>query len=380
MKIAFDLRWIRSEKIDGTSRYAIDLVSHLIQHTDEHRYVLLGDAALIERFIPDAFQLKQVEVRSIPERLLSIHDFWRTPRSLESLGIDIYHSPSYLCSPFTGSYAKILTVFDLIPFLFPDALSKSRLFWKIFYATRLPALIILRSANAIVTTSEHTKQDLVRMFNVPAGKIRVIEIGLDARFHINVSVPDDFWQRYRLPPKFLLYVGRQDPYKGIAHLVRALALLPPDLRATYSIVIAGKTDLRYIGDVQKIVAELGLQERVRFLDYVPDADLPALYVAATLLVQPSLYEGFGLPPLEAMACGTPVIYADSSSLTEVVGKAGYAVQPGSAEALATAIREMVENDTVRADYRQRGLQHVRRYSWDIVTKDILNMYVPLLLH
>lgn len=374
MKIALDLRWIRSENIDGTSRYAIDLVSHLIRRSDAYRYVLLGDAALIEQFLPEATQARHVEIATIPEQLLSIHDFWRTPWSLQSLGIDVYHSPSYLTSPFKGTYTKILTVFDLIPFIFPSALSKSRLFWKLFYATRYPASAILRSADIVVTTSDHTKQDLVCLLNVPAEKIRTIWIGIDTRFHPGISVSEEFFQRHQLPRKFFLYVGRQDPYKGIAYLVRALALLPPHLREAYSIVIAGKTDLRYIDEVHSAVEELELGQQVCFLDYVPDSDLPALYTAATLLVHPSLYEGFGLPPLEAMACGTPVVYANTSSLTELIGDAGYAVEPSSIEALATGMRKLLEQQTLREAFVQRGLRHVQRYSWDAVTQKVLELY------
>ncbi len=374
MNIAIDVRWIRSEHIDGTSRYAIDLVSNLLQRDTEHRYLLLGDPALIQHAIPDVLEYKQAEIRTIPEQLLSIHDFWRTPRSLQALGIDIYHSPSYLCSPFTGTYKKIVTVFDVIPFLFLEALSKSRLFWKLFYATRLPTRTILQSANTIVTASENTKHDLIRLFNVSPDKIRVIGIGLDVRFHANISVPNDFFERYHLPQKFLVYVGRQDPYKGIAYLIQAFAMLPHHIQETCSLVIAGKNDLRYITSVHALIERLELTQRVRFLDYVPDSDLPSLYSAASLLVHPSLYEGFGLPPLEAMACGTPVVYADSSSLTELIGEAGYAVQPASDKALAAGIREMLEDTTVCKRYRQRGLKHVQRFSWDAVTHDILNMY------
>ena len=374
MKIAIDLRWIRSKHIDGTSRYAIDLVSNLLQRDTEHRYLLLGDPALIQYGIPDLLAYKQAEIRTIPERLLSIHDFRRTSRSLQRLGIDVYHSPSYLCSPFTGAYKKIITVFDVIPFLFPEALSKSRLFWKLFYATRIPTRMILQSADTIVTASNNTKRDLIRLFNIPAKKIRVIGIGLDTRFHADIPIPGDFFERYQLPQKFLLYVGRQDPYKGIAYLVEAFARLPQYMRESYSIVIAGKNDPRYINDVHAVVERLGLEQHVRFLDYVPDSDLPTLYSAATLLVHPSLYEGFGLPPLEAMACGTPVVYADSSSLTELLGEAGYAVQPASAEALATGIHAMLADSAVCESYRQRGLTHVQRYAWDTIVNEILDMY------
>lgn len=374
MKIAFDLRWIRSEHIDGTSRYAIDLVSRLIRRNDGNHYLLPGRADLIERFIPGVSESDQAQIVHISERLLSINDFLRTPKSLEALGIDIYHSPSYLGSPFTGEYAKILTVFDLIPFLFPEALSKGRRFWKLFYATRYPARVILRSAQAIVTASAHTKRDLVRLLHLPERAIHVIGIGLDARFDPGISVPDEFFQRHNLPRRFLLYVGRQDPYKGLNYLVDAVARLPQPLRDAYAVVIAGKTDPRYIGDIHRLIEHHGLRQRMRFLDYVPEPELPLLYSAATLLVHPSLYEGFGLPPLEAMACGTPVVYADSSSLTELLADAGYAVQPASADALASGIQVMLTDDALRTRYGRAGAQHVSRYSWETIIQQMLRLY------
>jgi glycosyltransferase involved in cell wall biosynthesis len=375
MKIAFDLRWIRSDQIDGISRYAINLVSHLLQADTVNQYVLIGEPTILQQhFALSAFP--NVSVVSVPHALLSIQDFLLMHREIQRFSVDILHVPNYLSSPFRGPYQKILTVYDLIPFLFSEALSKSRLLWRWFYKTPYPAALILRSADMIIATSEHTKQDIVRLLKIAPDKIQVIWCGLENRFHVGYQISEQFFTQYHLPCQFLLYVGRQDPYKGLTYLVRAYALLPETLRKTYKLVIAGKTDLRYIGEVYDLVGKLHLQQQqdVFFLDYIPDADLPILYSAATLLVHPSLYEGFGFPPLEAMACGTPVVYAHTSSLTELIGDAGFAVPPASAEALANGMQTMLENDQLRRDFAEKGIQHVRRYTWQAVAQKILEVY------
>jgi glycosyltransferase involved in cell wall biosynthesis len=373
MKIVFDLRWIRGEQIDGTSRYAINLISHLLQKDTINKYVLIGNQAIVQQHLTlTAFP--NATIVSIPQPLLSIQDFLLTHHEIQRLGADIFHAPYYLASPFRGHYKKILTVFDLIPFLFPEALSKSRLLWRLFYKSPYPAAFILRSADTIITSSENTKHDIIRLLNIPSGKIQVVWLGLDNRFKPDYQVSKQFFRQYKLPPHFMLYVGRQDPYKGLSYLVQAYSLLPASLRQTYKLVIAGKMDVRYIGKVQNLVGKFNLQQDVVFLDYVPDTDLPLLYSAATLLVHPSLYEGFGLTPLEAMACGTPVVYADTSSLTEVIGDAGVAVSPASAESLARGIQEMLENKHLQHSFSERGIQHTQRYSWQKVAQRMLEIY------
>lgn len=373
MRIAIDLRWIRSTQIDGVSRYALNLVRHLLDMDPENEYLLLGNDAIVRSHI----DLSPFENCSMPPfhlPLLSPQDFLRTPRALERLGIDIFHVPHYLTSPFHGRYKTFLTVYDLIPFLFPDALSKSRLLWRWFYKTPYPARIILKSADVIIATSENTKRDLERLLRISPAKIQVLRMGIENQFHPHYHVTDQFRRTYHLPSRFLLYVGRQDPYKGLTYLVQAYARLPEALRREYQVVIAGKTDPRYIGEVHAGLNKTGLCSSFHFLDYLPDHDLPLLYSAAALLVHPSLYEGFGLPPLEAMACGTPVVYADTSSLTEHLGEAALAVAPASAEALADGIQQMLQDTALREAYIQKGKIHVQQYSWETVALTMLHLY------
>jgi len=377
MRIAIDLRWIRSKKIDGISRYTLNLVSHLLEIDSENQYVFVGNQAILDHHTDFAACSTREIVSSAPP-LLSMQDFLLTQRLIESLDVDIFHVPNYLSSPFTGKYKKIFTVQDLIPFLFSDALSKSRTLWRWFYKTTYPARAILRTADMIITTSENTKQDMIRLLKIPSEHIRVVWIGIEDRFHPDYSIPEIFFRKYHLSRRFLLYVGRQDPYKGLKYLVQAYALLPESLRNEYQVVIAGKTDSRYIGEVYTLVEKYRLKESFLFLDYIPDEDLPLLYSAATLLIHPSLYEGFGLTPLEAMACGTPVVYADTSSLTELIGKAGIAVTPASAEALADGIKKLLANTQLRQEVISSGIEYVKQYSWQKVAAEVLEIYERLI--
>ncbi|PIE33457.1 hypothetical protein CSA56_11665 [candidate division KSB3 bacterium] len=377
MRVAIDLRWVRSQQIDGISRYTLNLLLHLFQLDTTTQYLLLGDRTLLQSHVDLS---RYANARIIPGSLplLSAQEFLRMHREIERLNVDIFHVPYYVSSPFRGHYKKIFTVYDLIPFFFPEALSKSRRLWRWFYKTTYPARFLLRSADVILTCSKHTKRDLLKTLHRSTDSVRVIGGGIEERFHPGLQLPETFRSTYRLPQQFLLYVGRQDPYKGLSFLVRAYALLPAELRHVYQVVIAGKTDPRYIGSIQHLIREYRLEQFFHFLDYLPDTDLPFLYSAASLLLHPSLYEGFGLPPLEAMACGTPAIYANTSSLSELIGGAGFAVEPGSPESLAKGIQTLLVDNTLWKDFSQKGRECASRYSWQNVAKRVLEVYDQVL--
>ncbi len=185
-----------------------------------------------------------------------------------------------------------------------------------------------------------------------SGRIQVVRGGVEKRFHPHYEVTEQFQRAYRLPPRFLLYVGRQDPYKGLTYLVQAYARLPESLRQEYQVVIAGKTDPRYVNEVYSWMTKTGVESAFHFLDYIPDTELPLLYSAATVLVHPSLYEGFGLTPLEAMACGTPVVYADTSSLTEHLGET-HSQWSGVRRITDRRVQQMLQDRTLREFYSKR---------------------------
>lgn len=375
MKIVFDFRHALASQIDGTTRYAINLISHVLQLDPVNEYFCIGNQAILSQHVALP-SFPNVQIIPKPHTHVPGQNFFFLYRTIQQLGADIFHVPHYLVSPLGGKYKKILTVFDLIPLLFPHQI-KPLLWRKVFYKTPYPTALLLRAADKVIAVSEHTKQDIMWLLHVPSEKIQVVWIGIDSCFKPDYRIPALFFEKYRLPPRFLLYVGRQVPYKGVQYLIQGYALLSASLRQEYKLVIAGMIYYTYFGELQAVIQKYRLEKDVIFLDYIPEADLPLLYSAATLLVHPSLYEGFGLPPLEAMACGTPVVYADTSSMTELIGKAGVSVTPASPEALAEGIRTLLEDQQLRESYAVKGIQHVQRYAWQEVAQQTLQLYREL---
>jgi glycosyltransferase involved in cell wall biosynthesis len=226
----------------------------------------------------------------------------------------------------------------------------------------------------------------VHLLDIPSERVRVIYLAAD---DIYQPILDDhrltaIRQKYGLPESYLLYLGGFDQRKNVPTLLKAFAQLAKDSRAF--LVVAGRLpeyglDLAiqakrsdFFPDPRPIVQELGIGERVVFTGWVPEEDKPALYSGARALVFPSLYEGFGLPPLEALACGTPVIASNRGSLPEIVGEGGLLVEPDDVEGLAGAMERLLNDDTLWADLREKGLAHAARFSWEKTARETLAVY------
>lgn len=297
---------------------------------------------------------------------------WRIPLLLRRLRADsptLYHSPYYLM-PYRTGLPTILTFYDLIPLKFPQTVSpRARLFF------RLTASLALRVATRVVAVSHSARSDLISAFRVPAAKIAVTPLAAGPRYRPQpAAVVDRVRAQYNLPESFLLYVGINKPHKNLPALVDAYAQLASP--RTPPLVIAGAWDDRYPQPKQR-AARRQLSDAIRFLGPVPERDLPALYSAATLFVFPSLYEGFGLPVLEAMACGTPVACANTPSLAETAGDAARLFNPHSIPDIADAIAELLEDGRQRARRREQGLARAGRFSWRATAAATLNCYRKL---
>ena len=291
-----------------------------------------------------------------------------------NLNLDIIHSPENATLFVKLKQKKIVTVHDTTPFLFPESFT---LITLLRYRLLLPRT--LKTADKIITDSNSTKKDLVNYFNIPEEKIKVIFLAADEKFKpLNNEEINEVKQKYSLNFPFILYVGLLHPRKNIPSLIEAyykLKLKKDDME--YKLVIAGKNNGK-CKDIFGTVGRLNLQKDVIFTGYVLDEDLPALYNATDLFVYPSLYEGFGLPPLEAMACGTPVITSNTSSLPEVVGDAGIMVDPYDVDGLADAMHEVLTNDGLREDMIKRGLKRAKMFSWEKCAKETLRVYLSLM--
>jgi len=288
-------------------------------------------------------------------------------------GIDVLHTP-YWANPLLTPWPTVVTVHDVIQYVLPEYRSGPRS--RLYFALGVRGL---RRATAIITVSECSRRDMVRMLGVPADQIRVIENAVGGHLR-PVRTPDALERvrrAYGLPDRFVLYLGANDRRKNLDRLIRAYASLPRTVRDEYGLVIAGRQwpgDTPLHPDPARVVAELGLTDRVALTGGVAEEDKAALLSAATVFAFPSLYEGFGLPVLEAMACGTPVLTSSTSSLPEVVGDAGVLVDPTDIGAIAAALADLLADAERRDDLATRALERAARYSWPAVAERTVAQY------
>jgi alpha-1,3-rhamnosyl/mannosyltransferase len=268
---------------------------------------------------------------------------------------DLYHEPNYIPLPFDGPV--VTTIHDLSVLLYPEwhPIDRVKYFEHHFYA-KLP------QTTCFITDSRFTRDEMQRHLNVDATRIHVVPLA--ARPNFRPMAESEYGPRVAqlgLPPRYLLFVGTIEPRKNLLGLLRAYDVLPDHIRSQYPLVVVGRWGWRSQGVGRELARNASA---VHLAGYVAEEDLPAVFNGATALVYPSLYEGFGLPPLEMMSCGRPVIVSDRSSLPEVVGQAGLYVEPDDPVSIARAIRALVENPDLAADLAERGLRQSRQFCWD----------------
>jgi glycosyltransferase involved in cell wall biosynthesis len=286
--------------------------------------------------------------------------------------VDIFHATNHLLAHFSRA-KTVFTLHDLIFLQFPEYhLPYNR--WYLSLA--MPRF--LAAADLIVTPSECSRQDAVKFYGVPESKIKVIYEAA-APYLKPAEDPADLDRvrhKYHLPDKFMLHVGTIEPRKNLARLLDAFKACLADWPAL-KLVLVGKKGWLHDSFFQHLQA-LGLEGCVIFPGYVADADLPAFYQLAEVFVFPSLYEGFGLGPLEAMACGTPVVCSKRSSLPEVVGEAGLLVDPADTAALTAALRRVLTDAELQLELKQRGMARAQQFSWARAADELVALYRSLI--
>jgi len=359
----------------GIGRYTRGLVQALAALDRQNEYVLLeaggGEQGSSEAFtFPPNFRHRPLPVS---ERTMAV--LWhrlRLPLPVDLLigEVDLFHSPDFLLPPLRHGRA-ILTVHDLSFRRRPECADAA----LAAYLNRAVPPSIQR-ADLVLADSRSTQADLVELLGVPAAKIEVLYPGVGDTYQPvrDAATLAAVRQKYNLPDNFVLFVGTIEPRKNLVTLLQAWPKLQiADCRLQIALVIAGGKGWLY-EETFATVERLGLFSDVVFLGYVPEADLPALYSLARLFVFPSLYEGFGLPPLEAMACGTPVVCAHTSSLPEVAGDAALLVDPLDADGLAAAMQQALGDEELRARLIERGLRQAARFTWRAAAPQLLAIY------
>ncbi|WP_459201917.1 glycosyltransferase family 4 protein [Methanococcus sp. CF] len=283
---------------------------------------------------------------------------------------DIIHNPRHFPTLFKLKHSKyVITVHDIFGIKLNS--KNYETYKKVAYRLLLPKT--LESADKIIAVSENTKNDLINHFKIPPNKIKVIYNAADKTFaKLNEIEISDIKKKYAINYSFILYVGGLAAHKNIIRLIEAYNILKK-LGVTHKLVLAGVKRYKY-KEIFETIEKLNLQNDVIFTGYVPDEDLPGLYNAADLFVYPSLYEGFGIPPLEAMQCGTPVITSNTSSLPEVVGDAGIMVNPYDVDELANKMYEVLTNEYLRKEMSKKGLERAKLFSWKKCAEEHIKVY------
>jgi glycosyltransferase involved in cell wall biosynthesis len=356
----------RSYRAAGINWYIYNLLRHLPNVGDQHHYTaFLGDKGARQ-----AFPELETKTTSLPTVNPAVRIFWEQtvqPLQLLKEGMDLFHSLAFV-QPVLLPCPGIVTIYDLSFILFPEYLHPMRrlyLRWGTGYS--------VRRAQRIIAISSSTKRDIVELLGITEGKVDVVPCGVDEDFQpLEDQVLADFRRKRHLPGQMILFVGTIEPRKNLIALLRGYALLRE--RVQPPLLVIGGAQGWYHQEVFSAVEKLGLREDVIFPGYIPREELPHWYNAADLFIYPSLYEGFGLPPLEAMACGTPVITSNLSSLPEVVGEAGILVNPDSVEEIAEAMHRVLTDNNLQAEMSGKGLNRAREFSWKKAAQGTVKAY------
>jgi glycosyltransferase involved in cell wall biosynthesis len=274
------------------------------------------------------------------------------PRIYKTLKSQLLFSPIPE-APLSNKCRFIVTSLDLIPLRFPNRRSLLSAYHR-YYTPE-----VFKQAQHIICISESTAKDITKFYGIPSNKITPILLAHDSA-HFRPVIEEESQSRSKYP--YFLYIGRHDPYKNISRLISAFANLPS--KHEYQLWLAGPSDDRYTPALKTQIQELGIAHQVKFLNYVPYDELPKIISRAISLVFPSLWEGFGLPVLEAMACGTPVITSNLASMPEVAGDAAILVDPYDVNQLTDAMKMVGEDFQLRSKLRQAGLARAQQFSWE----------------
>lgn len=358
MRIAIDARMISPGSMHGIARYVHELLSCLRDRPEHQYFIIVNPNNPLEQFSwPAHMQLVEVQGTWI-----SLRQQWELPRVLRRLGADLFHAPSFM-APLFCPCRLVMTIHDLNHMVLPQFYTP---FHQFYYQVFVRSCI--RRSEFILTVSQFSKNEIVRNLNISPEKVFVTYNGVSAHYQPVFDPEQIAYVRdiYELPERFIFCLSNNKPHKNVHQLVRAYCYSTIDI----PLVLACPVDRNII----RIAEAYGKKHLIYFAKFIHEEHLPCVYSMTHLFVYPSTYEGFGLPPLEALSCGAPVVVARSSSLPEVVGDAAIFTNPFDYQDIARALELGVREENLRLRLRQFGVQHAQRFSWRSMTNQTLAIY------
>jgi len=376
MDVGIDARYVDNE-LSGIGRYTLNLLRGIAEVGPECRLVVLVSG--MESFPEQIKSCRCFEFVEISRNPRGLPDQAFLPGAIRRLGLGLIHSMDAFTPLLPTRAKKITTIYDLIPLTCCRQNRKSvktrlSLIWKAWLKAQC------RCADMVLTLSHYSAGDIEKLLRTPARKIRVVEGGIlmPSAKPRSPNQNHDVRDRLSINGRLILYVGRRDPHKNLIGLIRSFARVRAAYAGQATLVIVGAYDPRY-PEPEEEVRQLGLNDSVVFTGYLSDETLAALYRAASVFVFPSLYEGFGLPPLEAMSHGAPVVSSNRTSLPEALGDAAILVDPTDHSAMASAMLRVLSDNSLATERREKGLQRAATFTPKRQAERTLRLYEELLL-
>lgn len=377
MVIGIDGRTLQDAEYSGVPEYTSNILDEIFKLDSQNKYQLFYNSShdIYSRLPKFDYENVASEKFDYPNKLLNyglLKPFGRPFFDKLLGGCDAFFMPHINFVGLSDKCQLTLTIHDLSFLRFPEFFSWRKNFWH----KQLNIGKLIRRADKLVAISENTKKDLIELFDVPAEKISVIYSGINSSFKIIEAKSADLLsvkRKYNLPDEFLLYLGTVEPRKNIDGLIKAFNEVKRLRQDNLQLVIAGGKGWKSAA-VNNAYENSPYKSDISFLGYIDQADKPALYNLAKLFVFPSYYEGFGFPPLEAMACGLPVVASHASSLSEILGNAAILIDPYSQSQLVAAITEGLDNQALRQRLQAAGFKNVRLYDWPQAAQKYLEVF------
>ena len=371
MKIAIDARGINWYRGTGIGTYTENLLKCLLQLDERNQYNIYWSG---ENY--DEFRKQNSKVIMASKKHHKFFEQYYIPTNLEADKADVYHVPQNGIGLLEDIPSKkIVTIHDLIPYIMPETVGKG---YMLKFLNDVPRII--QNADAILTVSEWSKKDILKFFPIEESKIHVTPLAADIKYRpLDKERCKSFSSlNYNIKKPFILYIGGFSPRKNVKALIFAFSKIYKSLPKQYNLVVVGanKDERDYLDVLSK---DLELSSSIIFTGFVPEEHLPMLYNACDVFAYPSLYEGFGLPPLEAMSCGTPVITSNITSIPEVVGNAGMLINPYDAASLSSSLEELLNDESLRDIYSKKGIERSKQFNWMKTSKKTLEVYESLVI-